>query len=142
MTKIGPLGGSSCNGLTVAPDGTLYAGSLDGNLYVVNPGTGKGTLVGPFGEGLQSSGDIVWGPLSVIYVSSPGGDSDLLLTVNPGTGQGTVTGDLGYYAVYGLSFTDGKLYGLASGGQLLLIDIVTGAGIEVKDFDILWWGAS
>ena len=141
-TLVGPLGQNDVNGLTIAPDGTLYGGGNNGNLYLVDTATGAATVVGPYGPGLSSSGDIVWGPLSAIYVADPNGSADQLLSVNPGTGQASVVGSIGYSGVYGLSFAKGSLYGFTSQGHILLIDAGTGAGTIVGTFGASWWGAS
>ena len=54
---LGPIGFST-NGLAVASDGTLYAGTTGGELVTINPVTGAGTLVGVFGAGLTSGGAV------------------------------------------------------------------------------------
>ena len=137
--KSGAVNG--INGLTVAPDGTLYAGSTDGNLYTINANTGSVSLQGPFGTGLSSSGDIVWGPLSVIYVSDPNGSDDQLLSVNPFSGAATPIGSMGSGAVYGLSFANGGLLGLDAQGRVIQINYLNGSSTVIFDTGFSFWGA-
>jgi len=147
-TKIGNFSLSQyndngMNGLTVAPDGTLYGGTnKKGNLYRINPDTAAVELVGPYGTGFTSSGDIVWGPWSAIYVADPNGSSDQLLSVNPATGAATVMGSIGFPAIYGLSFANGLLYGFDDFGNIIQIDFTTGQGTKVGKIGSGWWGSS
>ncbi|MBD88717.1 MAG: hypothetical protein CL940_00070 [Deltaproteobacteria bacterium] len=138
-TKSGSVSG--VNGLTVAPDGTLYAGTNQGSLYTIDANTGVTALKGPFGPGLSSSGDIVWGPLSVIYVSDPNGADDQLLSVNPFTGTATPIGSMGSGAVYGLSFANDGLLGLDAQGRVIQIDYMTGSSTVIFDTGFSFWGA-
>lgn len=132
------------NGLTVAPDGTLYASGPAGQLYRVDPTTAKTELVGAFGSDISSSGDIVWGPLGAIYMSDFDfqAQSDTLVSLNPLTAEATPVGPIGFGSVYGLSFNAHFLFGLAATGELLQLDPMTGQATVLHDFDLAWWGAS
>jgi hypothetical protein len=134
---------SGMNGLTVAPDGTLYGGTgTKGNLYRIDPDDASIVLVGPYGTGFSSSGDIVWGPWSAIYVADPDGTSDQLLSVNPATGVASVIGSIGFPNVYGLSFANGGLYGFDDYGNILQINFTTGQGTKVGKIGSGWYGSS
>ncbi len=68
---------------------------------------------------------------------------DYLVEVNPLTGQ--VTGELGpigtYYAVYGLAGWSGSAYAFDASGDIIHIDLNTGASVVVEETGAVWWGA-
>ncbi|MBI1877150.1 MAG: hypothetical protein HYR94_02765 [Chloroflexi bacterium] len=57
---IGSTGYSDVNALAVAPDGSVYAATGGGALISLNITTGAGSLIGYFGSGLGSSGDLAF----------------------------------------------------------------------------------
>ena len=77
----------------------------------------------------------------MIYVSDPHTRGDQL-SVNPFTGAGTPIGDIGFHGFYGLSFANGGLIGLTSGGNVIQIDYLTGAGTTLIQTGLLFWGGS
>lgn len=130
------------NGLTIAPDGTLYASGAGGQLYRVDPSTAQTELVGDFGPEIASSGDIVWGPLGAVYMSDFEQDGDRLVSLNPLTAAATAVGPIGLSNVYGLSFTGHFLFGLSETGELLQLEPTTGKATVIQVFNLGWWGAS
>jgi hypothetical protein len=99
------------NGLSFVPaaeidptgDEVLVASALDGSFYEIDPGTGASSLIGNYGGGLTSSGDIVSvrGFGTVATVKQNGIGNDLLARVAPTTGVATVVGDTGETDIWG-----------------------------------------
>jgi outer membrane protein assembly factor BamB len=126
-TIIGAIGGGfSTNGLAVASDGIIYAGTNGGQLIRINPVTGAGTLVGLFGGGLTSSGDLAFDSNDVLYGSLNSGGSVVLARIDRNTGVATVIGPTGLSTVYGIAFCCCRLYGTTTAGELLDINAATG----------------
>jgi hypothetical protein len=127
---IGVLGVSDANALIAQPGtNTLYGADQAGAFFKVNPRTGHVTIIGMYGNGLGSSGDLVFADghlyASVFSASSP---TSLLATVNVRTGAAKVVGDTGFANVYGLVAVKGALYGATFGGDFLSISARTGRG--------------
>jgi len=125
--KVGP----DIRGLAFSPDGILYAANNTGpagglnpdDLFIVDLGTGSGTLVGHTGlTGLQ---DIAFSPSGVLY----GWDvNEGLVVIDPATGIATDvnTRQDGNTAIQAISFTPaGELLG--AGSDLVSISPTTGA---------------
>jgi hypothetical protein len=125
---IGALGVGSANALVAQPGtDTLYGADQGGDFFKVNPRTGHATIIGMYGNGLGSSGDLVFahGHLYASVVSSTSATS-LLATVNVRTGAAKVVGDTGFPNVYGLVAGKGALYGATFNGEFLRISPRTG----------------
>jgi hypothetical protein len=84
------------DGLSFAPNGTLYGLGSDNNLYMVNPTTGGLTNVGATGTffGLNSLAARSNGTL---FGEDPFGT---LYTLNPATGQATLVGSSGIFGLH------------------------------------------
>lgn len=98
-TLVGPLGGglSSSGDLAFDASGNLYGSFTNGNLGRVNPVTGAGANIGPFGF------PNVWGIDfcdGVLYGITASGQ---LLTVNTTTGAGTLQLNTGINSVFGMT---------------------------------------
>lgn len=134
------------NGLTFVPVGVLdptsevlVGATFNGDYYRIDTGTGASTLVGHYGGGFGSSGDLVsvagagpgGGVGTFATVNGGGFGSDHLVLLDPATGGTTDLGDIGFSQVYGLGYWRSKLYGFTSVGELVLIDIHTGHGTLV-----------
>ena len=120
---IGTGGGGNINSLVFGSDGKLYGAST--SLYVFDAATGARTSVGSLGAGVTSSGDLAFinGQLYLTGVAS----FDRLYRVDTGTGAATLIGSTGFPSVYGLASPNGQdLYGF-SGGQVLSVNVGTGA---------------
>jgi len=142
-TIIGDLGFPDMNALVVASDGTIYSASVGwGDFIKIDPNTGVGTLIGNYGSGLSSSGDLAFNSEGVLYASIRrlGYVNDWLATVDLNTGVATLIGDIGYSYVYGLSFKNGKIYGVTQYGQLISINTFSGAGTYIGMNGIEQWG--
>ncbi len=128
--QIGPLGLSSANALATQPrTNTLYGADRQGDLFRVNARTGRSAIIGRFGRGLGSAGDLTFarGRLYAT-VDRPGSTWSLLATVNIRTGTATVIGPTGYQDVYGLATSKGTIYGATFGGKFLAVSPRTGRG--------------
>jgi murein DD-endopeptidase MepM/ murein hydrolase activator NlpD len=133
-TNIGSTGFANLSALVTSPNGLIYAAtSNDGRFIRIDENTGNGTLLGFFGSGLASSGDMAYDSSGELFatVMKTGFATDWLASINPTNGSATLIGDTGFDEVWGLSFKDGILYGVTSGGQLIRIDPITGSGTKV-----------
>lgn len=139
--------GSYPNSLTFLPIGTLDAtreamvGFTGANYVRIDPDTGVVTTVGslnPNDTGRQwtSSGDVVSVIGGKTYLTAKtllGGEAtDTLLEIDPITGKALKilgrVGGTGYADLYGLAFWAGTAYGFSASGQLVELDLQTGAG--------------
>lgn len=141
-TDIGYTGYGNINSLAVAPDGTLYAATGDGILLKINGASGIGYLVGYFGSGMTSNGDLAFRDDGVLFaaVNNPGYSNTWLATVDPISGTANPIGDIGFQNVLGLSFKDGVLYGVTAQGELLRISTSTGSGTLLGISSPSYWG--
>lgn len=126
--------GRRCNALTFAPDPAdaakdmLYA-ACTSSFYKVSTANATTTLIGAFGTGLASSGDIVWLPGRGMYITLNDSDAtDKLGLVDVATGAATVIGSgVGRDAVWALGHRAGVILGYGN-GFAIKIDPITGAG--------------
>jgi hypothetical protein len=126
----------SLNALVFGSTGTLYAAGGD-SLYTINPSTAKATLVGK-GSGAgtyNSSGDLEFDNTGKLYLtSSTSSAGDQLFSINSSTGQGVLVGNIGFKNVYGLVYLNGTMYGFTALGQVIAINLSTGAGTLVATY--------
>jgi hypothetical protein len=144
---IAPLpSGLSFNGLSFiraeSGDEALMATTLQGTLHRIDPQSGEATLVGAYGEGLQSSGDIVsvsgYGTLGTLK----GDGTDQLARIDTSNGKATIIGPIGFSHVWGIGFWKDKVFGFTDRGEFVLIDPETGSGTLVdRDSSAPFWGA-
>jgi hypothetical protein len=138
-TAIGPIGFTT-NGLAAATDGTIYAATTAGELITLNPVTGAGTLVGNFGGGMTSSGDLVLDSNDVLYAALNQAGTVVLASVDRATGAATVIGPTGQASVYGLAFLCCHLFGTTERGELLHINVASGKATVVGRNQLTQWG--
>jgi hypothetical protein len=121
----------------------LMALAKDGAIYEIDPATGDTKARGSLGGGLQGGGDVVSvkGFATVATVTPPGSTTDWLAMVDPGNGKATLVGDTGYGKVWGLGYWKGRVYGFATTGEFLLIDVATGKATLKAANSQIWWGA-
>jgi outer membrane protein assembly factor BamB len=120
--------GFTTNGLAVSEEGIVYAGTTNGQLITINPGTGAGTLVGSFGGGMTSGGDLVMDSNGVLYGALNSGSGLVIATINRATGAATVVGPTGFANVYGLAIHCCRFFGCTFAGELLSVNAATGVG--------------
>lgn len=123
------IGGNLQGSATIGPDGTIYAGGVDGNIYAINPnGTLKWTYsVGGtiYGASIGADGTIyVGGTDSKFYALKPDGTLKWSCTTGPIYGTATI----GANGIIYIGSSDGKLYAFNVDGTLLWT-YTTGSGI-------------
>jgi hypothetical protein len=152
-TSLGVLPGSY-NGLTMLPAGTLdpnldvlVAISSPGQWYRldVNDGVVTATNLGSYGPGYSSSGDAyaIVGAGTFAAVNASGSTADVLVALVPETGQVAyeVSAIGNYSNVWGLAGWLGRAYAFDSSGDVLRIDLTTGAVTIALETNHSWWGA-
>jgi murein DD-endopeptidase MepM/ murein hydrolase activator NlpD len=128
------IGYTNLNALVTSPNSLIYAASADDGKFVrIDANTGEGTLIGHFGPGLTSSGDMAYDLSGKLFatVKKTGSATDWLASINPTNGTATLIGETGFQNVTGISFKDGVLYGVTLDGQLIIMDPKTGIGSMV-----------
>ena len=128
---------------TLLPNAEALVG-YDADQYLqVDPTTGALTQVGVLNDAASggthwvSSGDIVsitggGTYLTVLPQSGPIAGGDRIVEVDPKTGALTrVIGPTGKDAVLGLGYWGGVAYGFTQAGELIQIDLGTGAGTTI-----------
>jgi hypothetical protein len=138
-TVLGPIGFTT-NGLAVASDGTLYAGTTGGELVTINPVTGAGTLVGTLGAGLSSSGDLALDSNDVLYGALDHGGTVILAQIDRNSGAATAIGAVGLGTLYGLAFHCCRLYGATSAGEVVDINVASAAATVIGRNGLVQWG--
>lgn len=132
---------ASINGLGFSIDNILY-GTGSSGFYQINTTTGLASLVANI-PGFSSSGDLVFNPATGQFLATSTGSGDSLWSIAL-DGNATKIGNIGFSAVYGLFFENGRLYGYTS-QQQILIDLATGSGILDKQLTGLQgsvWGTA
>lgn len=120
----------------------VYAATTAGQLIRINAVTGAGSLVGNFGGGLTSSGDLAFASNDVLYAALDSGGTVVLARVDRATGVATTIGPTGLNAVYGLAFFCCHFYGASEPGELLRIDAATGRATVIGRNTLRHWGMS
>lgn len=119
--------GTFINGLTFVGD-TLYA-SGDIWLYTINLSSGWAQRVGTTNYG--SAGDLQWFQEALYMTTAATPWEDKLVRLDPADGRAELVGNIGYRSVYGLAATSTEMFGLTVNGDLLKIDVTTGAGTRL-----------
>jgi uncharacterized protein (TIGR03437 family) len=134
-TAIGGGTGANLNALVFSSNGTQYAAGAD-SLYTINTSTGIAALVGSGGGSgtYLSSGDLEFDSTGKLYLTSAGFSGDQLFSLDPATGQGTLIGSVDFSGVLGLAYYGGIAYGFTSGGQVITINLSTGAGTAIANY--------
>ena len=136
----------------VSDGDNLYGATISGNFLSINAIDGKATIIGEYGSGYKSSGDLVLSTNSnTLYasVSSPEFTNDILVTVDPVTGNAVSIMpdvDTGFKQIYGLTFFNDELYGLGKNlndeSVLIRLDTVTSKGEFVRFTEFTAFGAA
>ncbi len=152
------------DGLTFAPDGTLYAytspvpvGFTNAQLVTIDPTTGAQTVIGDLPPVVLGSGGMTFdgaGNLWLYGTPVQGVDPDCAATgfesclwqVNPADATTTFVGGQSERIVYGLAATCTDVYaiqtpipgGLVSGTELALVDTATGGLELLTNVDDVW----
>ncbi len=116
---IGPTTFSGVNALAISSQRILYAATESGDLLWLDPVSGLGTLIGNYGGGLGSSGDLAFDCNDNLYATANrGSGNDLLVQVGVNTGVPLVLGGVCEPLVTGLTFYCCDLYGVTARGLL------------------------
>jgi len=149
-----PIGGTynySINALASDKNGNLYAAAFStGQFLSIDKNTGNVTLIGQFGSGYGSSGDLAFSPDGTLYATVRSSiANDILVTINPNNGQSSRINssiDTGTKYIFGLSFVGNDLYGLTAEddgkGALWLFDLTTGKANFVRELNFQAFGAA
>lgn len=150
-TFLADLTGAQFNGLSfvpgVGPDPNaperLVGATQAGDVFQIDPATGASNLIGNYGGGWGSSGDIVSvrGFGTVATVSDANG-TDRLARLDPDTFAATIIGDTAFDSIWGVGFWEDRVFGFTDTQKFILIDTTTGAGTEVEASGVNWWGAA
>jgi hypothetical protein len=121
----------------------LIASALDGSLYQIDPTSGASSLIGNYGGGMGSSGDVVSvaGFGTVATVTQPSDTSDWLARIDTISGKATPIGSTGVGSIWGLGFWKNQVFGFTVDNQFVLIDPKSGAGKIVQTGSVSFWGA-
>lgn len=137
---------SGVNALTTDASGNLWAAAAgDGALYRVSSFSGAATLIGRFGSGWVSSGDLAFDSSGALWATArrPGDAFDTLVTVNTSTGVAASRGAFLPSGIYGLIFANGTLYGLSSStSSLYTVNPTTGVATFVRKLAFEPYGTS
>jgi len=132
----------------------LVTANDQGAVFQIDPATGDTTVIGDYGTVAQgkvrSSGDL-FGVRGVgIFATVDIGDTpgnDYLARIDPVTWAATPIGaGTGFDKIFGLGFWGGTIYGFvdlgaSNGGEMIQIDINTGAGTLLSSSSVRWFGA-
>lgn len=139
LTAVASLPGSTFAGLAFAGDGTLI-GAADG-LWRIDPTSGAATPL-PGTSGLQTSGDVVGLPDGQLYWTTVGSSGDDLYVVDPASGSVQRVGPISESGLWGVGYTEDRLYGFSSAGLVVEIDPATAAVTDTFPLAGTWWGAT
>jgi hypothetical protein len=140
---------NDANALAFDPDGRLFIAGQSGFVGVIDIQQRTLTVLGSFGSGFGSWGDLAFAPDGTLYaaVITSGGDG-ALVRVNRTTGLASRVSStpIGYGNVWGLQFVGSTLYGLTADpltgrGSLITINLSTGVGTLVRPLAFSAFGA-
>lgn len=132
----------------------LVTANSFGEVFQIDPATGNATMLGNYGTvaagQVRSSGDLFGvhgvGIFATVDIGDNGGN-DFLARIDPVTWNATPIGSgTGFDRIFGVGYWGGKIYGFvdvmsSSSGQMIEIDMVTGAGTLLSSSTIRWFGA-
>jgi len=135
-------------GMTFLDSGELLVAEKDGTVRRVDPDSGEVHMVGVFGDGYGTAGDLVAVSDGTMYaiaedLDGEEGDSNVLVTIDPASGQvDQVIGPIGFADVFGCAYARGHVYAFTKGGDIIEVDRMTGAGALKRSYpDLTFWGA-
>jgi hypothetical protein len=118
--------------LGAGADGWLYLISPSGQVRRVQPDTWVEQRVATWPLASGSVADIAAGPGGILYSAGrSGSDPFTLYVIDPAASTVTAIGPIGPWNVEALAWTGGVLYGMSAEGDLLRIDVATGAGVAI-----------
>lgn len=152
MANVSTADGSNV-AMTTLPDGTLLASDQKGEVRVIDPVTKKVTVLGTYGMGFDTAGDLVAvsdGTMYGIAKMGPGTrtDANSLMKVDTSTAKATLVGTIetvdgeGFTGVFGIAYQGGNVIAFTKDGQVIKIDPDTGRAELVRTHSgISFYGA-
>ncbi len=142
MDKVSTVDGSNV-AMTTLPDGTLLASDQKGEVRVIDPIAKKVTVLGTYGNGYDTAGDLVSvsdGTMYGIAKMGPGTrtDANALIKVNTTTAKATLVGTIetatgtGFTGVFGIAYQGGNVFAFTKNGEVIKIDPDTGKAELVR----------
>jgi hypothetical protein len=133
------------HGLTFLSDGSLVVAGE--RVSIVNPVTGAVQIEILAAQEYETSGDIVGLPDGKLYwtVRNPdaqSGNGDGVVRIHPISGRIDWLGEATVKSIYGLGYSDNKLYGFSDKGRVVTIDPSNGAVLQSRVLEGRWWGAT
>lgn len=126
--------GSARTGSRSPPTEPCTPEQTAGELVTINPVTGAGTLVGTFGAGRTSSGDLAFDSNDVLYGAL---GTVVLAQFDRSSGAATAIGAVGLGTLYGLAF---RLYGATSAGEVVDVNVASAAATVIGRNGLVQWG--
>jgi hypothetical protein len=134
--------------LTFLPDGTLLAVDGTGQVIAIDLIALTTTILGSYGDGYSSAGDVVAVADGTLYGVSGTSEGDVqqpannvLLSVDPKTAIATAIGSIGLGEVYGLAYYGGTLLAFTGGQAIARLDPATGEATVIAYTQDQFWGA-
>lgn len=142
MANVSTADGSNV-AMTTLPDGTLLASDQKGEVRVIDPITKKVTVLGTYGMGFDTAGDLVAvsdGTMYGIAKMGPGTrtDANSLMKVDTSNAKATLVGTIetvdgeGFTGVFGIAYQGGNVIAFTKDGQVIKIDPETGRAELVR----------
>jgi outer membrane protein assembly factor BamB len=135
-------------GMTFLDSGELLVAEKNGTVRRLDPDSGEVTMVGVFGGGYGTAGDLVAVSDGTMYaiaedLDGADGDPNILVTIDPASGEvDQVIGPIGFADVFGCAYARGHVYAFTKGGDIIEVDRTTGAGTLKRSYpDLTFWGA-
>lgn len=122
----------------MGPTEQLLGAGDNGSMYRVDTATGTLQLIGPFGN---QPGDLAWTGSQLLGTVLVNGTFHLGV-VNTTTAAVTELGDTTYSDLYGLVFSNGKLFAFSATAGTIELDPATGATVRSRMTTPAWYGAS
>lgn len=144
---IAPFDGAVFNGLSFIPGGELESGEVlvaanrEGRYFRVDTRTGALSMLGTYGDGVQSSGDIVSVRNGGTFATVVRDGDEYLARIDPMTGRATVIGPTGISETWGLGYWRSQVFGFSNSGGFYTLDLETGRATLVTNTGASWWGA-
>lgn len=127
----------------MGPEETLVAVETFGDIYLIEPDTGEVTALGSNAGGYWLTGDITWVTgVGLVATGRSSSDSDLLLRIDLPQLTIEPIGDIGAADVDGLTSPARELWGFLQSGDVVRIDVTTGAIVDTRPSSQAWRDAA
>jgi len=132
------------HGLTFLADGSLVVAGE--RVSIVNPITGQVQIEIVAARDYETSGDIVGLPDGKLYWTvrnqGPQASGDGVVRISPLSGRIDWLGEASVQGIYGLGYSEDKLYGFSTAGVVVTIDPESGDVLRSLALEGRWWGAT